>query len=86
MMIFADFFKVPSHMPHYIDKTILRKLQETFPNEFEKTSSHKIRSADDFAFSFGYYYFLMNDKRCYNSSSEKEILELLRNFDLDHSG
>lgn len=34
--------KVPSHMPHFIQKKIMVSLQEKFPEEFAITSSHKV--------------------------------------------
>ena len=34
--------KVPSHMPHYIQKDIMIALQDRFPEEFEITSSHPV--------------------------------------------
>ena len=35
--------KVIAHMPHFINKKIMEELQETFSDEFRKTSSNKIR-------------------------------------------
>ena len=34
--------KVPSHMPHFIQKEIMVALHEKFPEEFAITSSHKV--------------------------------------------
>lgn len=34
--------KVPSHMPHYIQKEVMVALQAKFPEEFDKTSSHSV--------------------------------------------
>ncbi|XP_062445516.1 N-acetylglucosamine-1-phosphotransferase subunits alpha/beta isoform X2 [Rhea pennata] len=33
--------KVPAHMPHMIDRTVMQQLQDMFPEEFDKTSFHK---------------------------------------------
>jgi hypothetical protein len=46
------FRKVICHTPHYMKKSVIEDLQNTFPEEFEKTSSHKFRSNDDMQFSF----------------------------------
>lgn len=35
--------KVIAHMPHFINKKIMKELQESFHDEFRKTSSNKIR-------------------------------------------
>lgn len=35
--------KVPSHMPHFIQKEIITSLQDKFPEEFATTSSHKVK-------------------------------------------
>lgn len=53
--------KVPAHMPHYIDRDIIESLQRKFPNEFEKTSSNRIRSKQDMQFAFSYYYYLFSE-------------------------
>ena len=37
--------KVIAHMPHFINKKIMEELQESFSDEFRKTSSNKIRKA-----------------------------------------
>ncbi|CAM1302043.1 Uncharacterised protein g3139 [Pycnogonum litorale] len=71
--------RVPGHIAHLIDKNIMYKLQEKFPSEFDKTSSHKIRSKDDMQFSFSYFYFLMSDMR------NVSVNEIFDQFDADHS-
>lgn len=72
--------KVPSHMAHMIDVEVMKRLQDKFPEEFDRTSSHKIRSPDDMQFAFSYFYFLMSEKH--------EILpeEYFDIFDVDKSG
>lgn len=72
--------KVPSHMAHMIDVEVMKRLQEKFPEEFDQTSSHKIRSPDDMQFAFSYFYFLMSEKH------EIQPEEHFDMFDVDKSG
>lgn len=37
-----DTRKVPSHMPHYIQKDVMIRLQDKFPQQYEITSSHPV--------------------------------------------
>ena len=71
--------KVPAHMPHMIDKTVVEKMQKKFPREFDKTSSHRLRSSEDMQFAFSYFYFLLSEKRTVPAS---EIFDV---FDTDNS-
>ena len=34
--------KVPSHMPHYIQKDVMIALQDKFPEQYVITSSHSV--------------------------------------------
>lgn len=72
--------KVPAHMPHMIDLKIMEELQALLPEEFDKTSSHKLRSSDDMQFAFSYYYFVIGQKKCAN------VTEFFAEVDADHSG
>ncbi|XP_077355394.1 N-acetylglucosamine-1-phosphotransferase subunits alpha/beta-like [Festucalex cinctus] len=72
--------KVIAHAPHMIDKLVMQELQETFPHEFKKTSSHHLRHADDMQFAFSYFYFLMGVKQ------QANISELFHTADKDRSG
>ncbi|XP_054648153.1 N-acetylglucosamine-1-phosphotransferase subunits alpha/beta-like isoform X2 [Dunckerocampus dactyliophorus] len=72
--------KAPAHTPHMFDKFIMQELQDTFPKEFEKTSSHYLRQSNDMQISFSYYYFLMSVKHKVNIS---EVFDMA---DKDHSG
>lgn len=72
--------KVPSHMAHMVDVDIMHRLQDMFPEEFDETSSHKIRSSGDMQFAFSYFYFLMSERR---EIGPEEIFEA---FDVDGSG
>uniref|UniRef100_A0A8C4H064 N-acetylglucosamine-1-phosphotransferase subunits alpha/beta n=1 Tax=Dicentrarchus labrax TaxID=13489 RepID=A0A8C4H064_DICLA len=72
--------KVPAHMPHMIDRFIMQELQDTFPEEFDKTSAHRVRHSEDMQFAFSYFYFLMSAQQQLNVS------EVFDEIDTDHSG
>ncbi|XP_034019072.1 N-acetylglucosamine-1-phosphotransferase subunits alpha/beta [Thalassophryne amazonica] len=72
--------KVPAHMPHMIDRLIMQELQDTFPEEFDKTSAHQVRHSEDMQFAFSYFYFLMSAQQQLNVS------EVFDEIDTDHSG
>ena len=55
-------------------------LQERYPEEFERTASHKLRSSDDMQFAFSYFYFLMSEKQ------EADMEEAYLQLDTDKSG
>ncbi|TMS02758.1 N-acetylglucosamine-1-phosphotransferase subunits alpha/beta [Larimichthys crocea] len=72
--------KVPAHMPHMIDRLVMQELQDTFPEEFDKTSAHRVRHSEDMQFAFSYFYFLMSAQQQLNVS------EVFDEIDTDHSG
>lgn len=72
--------KAPAHMAHYVDKDIIFRLQKRFPEQFEQTSSHKIRHSQDMQFSFSYFYYLMHEM------FDPNIEQFIDSFDLDNSG
>lgn len=72
--------KVPAHMPHMIDVKVMDELQSLLPEEFDQTSSHKLRSTDDMQFAFSYNYFVIGQKKSPN------ITEFFAEVDSDHSG
>ncbi|EEC02036.1 hypothetical protein IscW_ISCW000548 [Ixodes scapularis] len=72
--------KVPSHMAHMVDVDVVQRLQDMFPEEFDRTSSHKVRSSGDMQFAFSYFYFLMSERR------DIEPEEIFDAFDVDSSG
>uniref|UniRef100_UPI00358E14A2 N-acetylglucosamine-1-phosphotransferase subunits alpha/beta isoform X2 n=1 Tax=Myxine glutinosa TaxID=7769 RepID=UPI00358E14A2 len=72
--------RVPAHMPHLVQKDIMQALQDEFPEQFEQTSSHKVRRGDDMQFSFSYYYYLMGAVR------QPSIARLFQELDTDLSG
>jgi UDP-N-acetylglucosamine-lysosomal-enzyme len=52
--------KVPAHMPHFIDKTIMAELQGIWPERFYNTTSHKFRHPKDMQFAFSYMYYMIH--------------------------
>ncbi|KAM3858748.1 N-acetylglucosamine-1-phosphotransferase subunits alpha/beta [Diretmus argenteus] len=72
--------KVPAHMPHMIDRLIMQELQDTFPEEFDKTSGHRVRHSEDMQFAFSYFYFLMS------ALQQLNVSQVFDEIDTDHSG
>ena len=72
--------KVPAHMPHFIQTDVMVALQERFKEEFEMTSSHRLRHTEDMQFAFSYFYFLMNEKMV------PSIERIFARLDTDKSG
>ncbi|XP_051028601.1 N-acetylglucosamine-1-phosphotransferase subunits alpha/beta [Acomys russatus] len=72
--------KVPAHMPHMIDRIVMHELQDMFPEEFDKTSFHKVRHSEDMQFAFSYFYYLMSAVQPLN------ISQVFDEVDTDQSG
>ncbi|KAL8222059.1 UNVERIFIED_CONTAM: hypothetical protein K2H54_074863 [Gekko kuhli] len=72
--------KVPAHMPHMIDRKVMQELQDLFPEEFDKTSFHKVRHSEDMQFAFSYFYYLMSAVQPLNVS------QVFDEVDTDMSG
>ncbi|XP_067143538.1 N-acetylglucosamine-1-phosphotransferase subunits alpha/beta isoform X2 [Centruroides vittatus] len=72
--------KVPAHIAHFIDVDVMQRVQEKFYDQFDITSSHRMRSSTDMQFAFSYYYYLMNEMKTV------EMDEIFDEFDTDHSG
>nr|XP_061809459.1 N-acetylglucosamine-1-phosphotransferase subunits alpha/beta-like [Nerophis lumbriciformis] len=72
--------RVIAHAAHMIDKLVMQELQDTFPQEFQKTSSHHLRHSDDMQFAFSYYYFLMS------VTQQANISAVFDTADQDRSG
>ncbi|KAK3558254.1 hypothetical protein QTP86_013948 [Hemibagrus guttatus] len=72
--------KVPAHMPHMIDRLIMQELQDTFPEEFDKTSAHRVRHSEDMQFAFSYFYYLMS------ALLQLNVSQVFDEIDTDHSG
>lgn len=75
--------KVPAHMPHLIDRSIMTDMQSKFRHEFDKTSGNRFRTAEDMQFSFSYYYFVMNEIDQFNASHLFAEYDLNLNSQLD---
>lgn len=71
--------KVPGHMAHMIDKSIINRMMNEFMVEFDITSSNRFRTSNDMQYSFSYFYFLMNEKKIFN------LTQILKSFDTDDS-
>ena len=72
--------KVPAHMPHFIQRSVMERLQEDFKEEFDATSSHNVRASDDMQFAFSYFYYLMSEKH------SMVLEDAFKELDTDHSG
>lgn len=59
---------------------MLNSLCCRFPEEFDKTSGHRVRHSEDMQFAFSYFYFLMSAQQQLNVS------EVFDEIDTDHSG
>lgn len=56
--------KVPEHVPHAIDISIMNELQNRFPEEWQRTSASRIRDSYNFQYAFAYYHYLLRPQRC----------------------
>eukprot|EP00041_Stephanoeca_diplocostata_P039414 m.1624021 g.1624021 ORF g.1624021 m.1624021 type:complete len:1659 (-) comp25387_c0_seq5:5707-10683(-) len=72
--------RVIAHMPHFIDRNIMLDLVNQFPDKWEATSSHRLRSGDDMQYAFAYYHFLIEQTK--NFSVDEAFTE----YDLDENG
>jgi len=72
--------KVIAHMPHFIDVDIMTDLVARFPQEWEQTSSHRLRSGQDMQYAFAYFYYLMSVEDLFNTDEE------FGNLDTDGDG
>ena len=55
-------------------------LSSRFKEEFELTSSHRIRKANDMQYAFSYYFYLMSERRV------RMATEVFEEYDTDVSG
>ena len=72
--------RVPGHMPHMMNRHIASSMQEKFADEWDATSSHRMRHPDDMQFAFSYFYFLMSEPL------NATIDDLFAEIDIDKSG
>lgn len=52
--------RVPSHMPHMMNKQILAELKGIFPQQFQLNSAHRFRHPRDLQVGFAYFNYLIN--------------------------
>ncbi|KAJ5378104.1 uncharacterized protein N7496_005513 [Penicillium cataractarum] len=52
--------RVPSHMPHMMNKQILTELKGMFPQQFQLNSAHRFRHPQDLQVGFAYFNYLIN--------------------------
>ena len=50
---------VPAHGPLLVQRSVMEELQKEFRWQWETTSSHRFRMADDMQYSFAYTHFLL---------------------------
>jgi len=67
--------RVPSHMPHFIDRHVLSEAQARWPDHFDVTSSHRFRHSRDMQFALAYMYWMMSARR------GRTAKEFLKSFD-----
>lgn len=75
--------KVPAHIPHLIDKQIMKSLQNKFNLEFDLTSSHRLRSANDMQYAFSYYYYIMSELKQFDAYKLFDEIDINQNGQLD---
>eukprot|EP00505_MAST-04D_sp_SCG-Rhode-Island_P004436 Stramenopile-MAST_4_protein_4436 len=54
--------KVPAHMPHMIDKDVMKEFQKNYHDQVQFTSQQKFRSSEDMQFAFSYFHWLISNK------------------------
>lgn len=69
----------PAHVPLYIQKPVLERLQARWPDEHFAQSSHRFRNPTDMHFQFSYSYYLIHERRPFNFSN------IFAQMDTDHS-
>jgi UDP-N-acetylglucosamine-lysosomal-enzyme len=69
----------PSHLPLYIQKPLMERLRDRWPDEYYAVSSHRFRESFDMHFHFSYTYFLMHERQPF------EFDIVFREMDSDHS-
>jgi UDP-N-acetylglucosamine-lysosomal-enzyme len=70
--------KMIGHTPHLIDRQIMYDLQEKFRDEFDKTSSHQLRSENDMQYAFTYFYYIQSEMNNFDAN------ELFQRYDTNN--
>lgn len=72
--------RVPSHTPHFIDKSIFTAMTAKFKDQWTTTGRQKFRTDNDMQYSFAYVHFLMSEMKAF------DVQEIFNQFDTDVSG
>ncbi|XP_059093508.1 N-acetylglucosamine-1-phosphotransferase subunits alpha/beta-like [Tigriopus californicus] len=72
--------RVPSHTPHFIDKSIFSAMTAKFREPWAATARRKFRNENDMQFSFAYFHFLISEMKNF------DLQEVFNQFDTDVSG
>jgi UDP-N-acetylglucosamine-lysosomal-enzyme len=56
-----------------IDKDIMEELQSKWPNEWNATASHRLRSGQDMQYAFAYFYYLIHARVEYNLTNVWQV-------------
>jgi len=62
--------RVPSHMPHMINKIHMKEMKAKWRKEFDATSAHRFRHPKDMQFSFSYMYYVVNRNKVHPPTLE----------------
>lgn len=76
--------KVPAHMPHFLNKQVLERIENRIPDQFTATRSHRFRNSTDLQYALMYFYFLKN----FEKEKKDEYYDSLwsQYLDTDHNG
>lgn len=64
----------------FLIRKILKLILRRFPEEWDVTSSHRIRSSNDMQYAFAFFYYLMGEPL------EVTVDDVFDMMDVDHSG
>lgn len=76
--------KVPAHMPHFMNKEVLQKIEDRIPDQFTDTRSHRFRNSTDLQYALMYFYFLKH----FEKEKKDQYYDSLwsQYLDTDHNG
>uniref|UniRef100_T1K857 LNR domain-containing protein n=1 Tax=Tetranychus urticae TaxID=32264 RepID=T1K857_TETUR len=64
--------RIIAHSPILLEKEIIERMWNRFPEQLQATSSHKLRSSNDMQFAFSYFNFLMSET---SPTNENEVIQ-----------
>lgn len=76
--------KVPAHMPHFMNKQVLQRIEERIGSYFTDTRKHRFRSSSDLQYAFMYFYFLKEFEKEKQEAYYDSLWE--QYLDTDHDG